>query len=143
MGIRVDNWQSVLGSELRKKRDFVYGFSDCAMFAFDVVKAITGVDIEEIDKLRGTYSTPFGYKKLLVKNGYEDIREWVADICKSKNFNPISVTVAKRGDLVMCLDPEEGQCVGVMSGDSGIFVTPEGDYVTVPRHELTDAWSTS
>ena len=141
MGIRVDNWQSVLGSELRKKRDFVYGFSDCAFFAFDVVKAITGVDLGEVD--RGTYSTPFGAKKIIKKKGYGDIRGWVSCICESKGFDSISVTMAKRGDLVMCLDPEEGQCVGVMSGDSGIFVTPEGDYVTVPRHELTDAWSTS
>ena len=53
---RVDGWPERLAEYLDRRAllPFSWGMQDCAMFAADAVKEITGVDIAE--DLRGTYS---------------------------------------------------------------------------------------
>lgn len=116
----------------RAKAPFAWGGNDCALFAADGIKAITGVDIA--DDFRGKYSTEEEALALVktVCNGAT-----VADAavhCAQKHGlvewpKPL---LARRGDLVVFAAPTgslvaglvhlSGQLVAV--GEKGLFLFP-------------------
>jgi len=60
-------WALQLLLRQRAETPFVWGKSDCAIFAFDVVQLLTGRDV--VADLRGTYSTAYGAMRVLVDQG--------------------------------------------------------------------------
>ena len=76
---RLPDWRQRAAAFIMERRftPEVWGESDCALTAADMVKAMTGVDYAA--PLRG-YSTPFGALKALVKLGHYSISEYLDTI---------------------------------------------------------------
>ena len=92
---RVENWQKPFNEFFaeREKRPFEWGKNDCALFAADCVRAITGEDLAE--KWRGRYRTSRGALRRMKKKGVT--LEALADA----EFFRVPVSMAQRGDVVM------------------------------------------
>lgn len=101
---RVDKWDSVALNDFlnqRAQEPFEWGVNDCALFAADGIKAITGIDIAE--DFRGKYTTETGALRAIktICNGttVEDATEYCANKHALKEWpNPL---FAQRGDLVV------------------------------------------
>ena len=96
---RIDNWPKPYNQFFRERDGvpFAWGKHDCALFAADGVKAITGVDLAE--EWRGKYRSLRGAMGVIERNGgtlwgFADDR-----------LERIPVALAQRGDVVW-LDQE-------------------------------------
>lgn len=136
---RLDNWQSNLSAVIlaRRERAFEWGATDCTQFAFDAIKAVTGIDRSAPN--RGKYNTPKGALKRLQKDhGVKTPAEYMA-----KYYGEMKpVAFARKGDVVTCdpgrpdigfqegtaaFGPAIGVCYGQMSyfcGETGLVAVP-------------------
>ncbi len=89
------NWQKEVSELIRELQQtpFEWGANDCCLFASDVAKAQTGIDMAA--KYRGTYSTNFSALRRVVENhgSYEAIFD--------EHFERVPNHLGQRGDLVM------------------------------------------
>lgn len=83
---------SITRAALRKPH--AWGSHDCAMFAADCVRAITGLDLAE--EFRGQYADEPGAMRVLASLGCAD----VGDLA-SRYLPEIDAPMAQRGDVVM------------------------------------------
>ena len=118
--MRYEDWPERLNTFIESRRNaaFVFGETDCCMFAADAVLTITGVDLAA--DLRGTYSTKLGAAKVLSERG------GVAGVV---TLPAIPVLMAGRGDVVMIETPDGpalavciGSKIAAMSADGLAFV---------------------
>ena len=150
MGVRVDNWEEILSSELRKKRQFVRGESDCVYFALSLVKAITNIDITvSIKEEYGEYKTKLGYKKLIMDHWEKYGKSRMVEpsiygvinyLCSKESFPEISPNLSQRGDLVMTILRNE-YALGIKVGQGACFIAYDGTCVERPTSELIHAWA--
>jgi len=104
---RIENWPFALSRFLTERQavPFVWGASDCCLFAADAVVAITGEDFAA--GYRGTYATEEEAQALLeAAGGVAALAGAVGPRCLP--------TEARRGDVVLT----EGGALGVVD-DSG------------------------
>lgn len=121
----------------RAAEPFAWGTSDCAMWAFDAVHALTGTD--PAADLRGTYSTALRALRLVEAEG-----GWPA-ICARRIGEPVALDMLRTGDVVQ-IDPQH--CADDMAhlGSLGVFwrghVVCQGDtgLVQLPRAVALAAW---
>ncbi len=116
--MRHSNWPSLMFAAIdeARERPFVWGESDCCLFAADVVLAMTGEDYAA--PYRGKYNSARGSLIALKKYGAGTI-EGSLDLIFPRRRCP------RRGDVVIVtLDdsPALGICVGAQSA----FRTKEG-----------------
>jgi len=131
--MRVENWPVILAAEIQKarKRAFSFGRADCALWAADVVQAITGAD--PAAPWRGSYGDRHGALKLLAQFG--GLREAATALLGE----PIATSFAQRGDVVLLAGPEGyslGICEGALlwaMGEEGIVSRPIGDAICAWR----------
>ena len=133
---RVPHWEQVLAKALSqaRARPFIWGQHDCATWAFDLHRDLTG-GADHAALWRGRYSTPIGCGRVLRKLGWKTLEEGGRALLGAPLADP---RLAQRGDLVLGGDPE---AFGVVTGGKAAFVAPEG-LVRVPLATCRLAWRT-
>lgn len=136
---RVYNWRTTLTAHINehREREFEWGQHDCALWAASCVAQIIGEDFAE--KVRGTYSTPEGaYKAILKAYNCHQITE----ICQKFFGDPIHIAFALPGDIVFRKSNMGGfdAILGICNGKSSIFVQEEGGLGNIPTIELDGAY---
>jgi hypothetical protein len=133
--VRFPDWPQRLAATLEaaRTRTFSYGGFDCALFAADCVKAISGVDYAA--NLRGYRTQTEAYRIIAAHGGLEEL-------LTSLLGAPIHTAFAQRGDVVLAEIPvveQEGLSVGVCLGAFCAF--PAGVGLTQhPRTVAKVAW---
>ena len=124
---RFEDWEERLSLRLDNVADkpFEWGSHDCALFAADCVKAMTGFDPAEA--FRSRYDTQHGAAVALREHGAGTLLKTL----KAIFGEPISPHFAQRGDVVMLDRTTTGICVGRFSyfvgreeGVEGLLVIP-------------------
>ncbi len=121
---RFNDWPVRLDSYLVFVRGaaFSWGSNDCALFACNVVRELTGTDLAQ--RFRGKYHTKAGACAALKEfagGGLEMLAEKTA---AEHGLEEIPVPMAQRGDIVL-LETSEGPTLSIVGMD-GIRVTAPG-----------------
>lgn len=120
--MRDPNWAADMNAAIEdsKKREYRIGEWDCAIFISKVHSSITGEKNTHTEKFAGRYKTQIGYLRVLKRDGYEDLRDYLF-----KTFgNPVIHARAWRGDIALF----EGSA-GINVGEYSLFIGCEGlDY---------------
>ena len=121
--------------EAYRAHPFRWGEHDCALFAFNVVRDLTGVD--HAAEYRGRYNTEFGAVRCLKEQADGTLRGAI----QKALGEPIAPTLAQRGDVVLWSQPEFGDTVGVCIGAAAVFVGIEpAGLVRVEMAKCSAAW---
>lgn len=134
--MRRDGWEGVLAEavEAAQTRSFAWGTHDCATWAFDLRRDLTGGD-DTAALWRGRYHTARGAVRVMQRLGWSSMQEAGSALLGS----PLAdVRLAQRGDLVLSHDATS---FGVCLGAQVAFLAPEG----VTRRPVTScalAWRT-
>jgi hypothetical protein len=101
MTIRHPDWPTRLTNlvEARRRTPFAWGLNDCALFATDCVREMTGVDFGAT--YRGTYSDALGAMNCLPAGGVEALATLALG-------EPKRASLAGRGDVVLLVVTHEG-----------------------------------
>ena len=131
--MRKQNHIELLADYLQEARSkaFEWGRHDCATFAAGSVELITGRHIEFQD-LRGVRSS----EEVIVALRKQSLKERVTLILGP----PISVGLAKRGDIVLEESESEREALGVCFGEFSFFLLPVG-ITPKPTLYCLRAWS--
>ena len=94
--VRLPDWEGRLIEWLGKASEqrFVWGEFDCALAAADALTAQTGLDFAK--PWRGTYRTDKGALKALLRRGYRDCWEAMAD---ALGTDSVPASLLSRGDI--------------------------------------------
>ncbi len=108
---------------VRARAAFVWGKSDCALFAADGILAVTGVDIA--DDFRGKYATEAEAMAL------------IKSVCNGATVADAAVYCAQKHGLEEWVD-KKGKPRPLMArrGDLVVFNAPTGSMVAGPRASL-------
>lgn len=135
--MRLNDWQEKLAAEIKaaRKKSFAYGAFDCALFAADCVRSITGVDYAA--ELRGYTSKTAAYR---IVSQFGSMESMVSSLLGS---DPIHPSFASTGDVVLATAPlapdEQGECIGVCFGVR--FYAPQGiGLCSLPMTHARLAW---
>ncbi|WP_375698002.1 DUF6950 family protein [Pseudophaeobacter sp. TrK17] len=132
--MRRSDWQSRLADAIKAAREipFCWGAHDCATWAFDVRRDLTGGE-DIAASWRGRYRTALGAHRVMKRLGWDSLEAAGRDLLGM----PLpSVLQAKRGDLVLGgTDPAFGVCVGAKVA----FVAPDG-LVFISLSDCSLAW---
>lgn len=129
---RTEGWELRLAEAIEAARGqaFAWGVHDCATFAFDVRRAMTGQDAAAA--WRGRYSTLIGAHRQLRRMGSATFAEAATAILGP----PKPLALASRGDIVLSVgDPAFGVCLGATC----VFLLPHG-LVAMPLSSAAMAW---
>ncbi|SEM40432.1 hypothetical protein SAMN05192583_0068 [Sphingomonas gellani] len=127
---RAPDWEERLAVLLDRKSEepFKWGSNDCALFACDAIKAMTGSDPAEA--FRGTYNDRAGSAVALREHGAGTLLK-TATAWLGQSKHP---AFAQRGDIVMKDRNTLGVCVGLHSwfvgeehGQNGLVALPTAD----------------
>jgi hypothetical protein len=131
--MRLTGWELRLADEVSAARDkaFQWGAHDCATWAFDVRKALTGEDAAAA--WRGKYKTEAGAARVLRKLKCQSVEDLARSILG--DALPI-VLFAQRGDIVLGGDE---RALGVCIGHSAVFLTATG-WRDLPLRSCHFAW---
>ena len=132
--MRVANWISRLAARLEAARDtpFVWGQHDCATWAFDLRRDLTGGE-DVAARWRGRYRTQMGAARVLRRLGWPSLEAAGRDLLGDPLPSPL---LAQRGDMVLGgEDPAFGICIGAQAA----FVAQEG-LVRLPLDRCHLAW---
>ena len=131
--MRYLDWAERLSDFLDAERSFDWVSCNCVLFTADAVKVQTGVDYAK------------EYRHLTTKSGMlkklkRDYDCNVSDAATDKLGEPISITMAKRGDVV-CADLGIALALGVCLGKTSVFMAEGQGHVYVPTLKCDKAWS--
>ncbi len=139
---RFPDWESLLDAFFRSRLNapFQPGLNDCALFACDAIKAITGVDLAM--SLRGKYSSMIQAHDLV-----DDLTEgsgmlYLYDVIAGHhNIKQVPLLLAHRGDAVI-ITLKEGPVLGIIGLDGmyACFAGPDGIAKVLVR-DCDKAWS--
>lgn len=118
---RIKGWQDAHKAVIDRHMalPFEWGVSDCLILMVENASAITGFDYFKLGgKTAWKYTTAAGAQKLMLKRGYNDVAEVIADY-----FPQIAPTLAQRGDLAI-VDVGGVQAGGVFTS-LGVMVKDE------------------
>lgn len=130
---RLQGWELRLADAIDAARgmEFQWGVHDCAVWAFDVRRALTGKD--DAAAWRGRYSTATGAQRVLRHLGWGSLADGATALLGAPLATPL---MAQRGDIVLGGDaPAFGVCVGVEAA----FLLPTG-LTGLPMREVAMAW---
>lgn len=133
---RLPDWPERLTEALDRRRNaiFQWGYHDCASFMVAMVHAMTGRSIWD-----RSYSTPRESREILRAAGglRAAIEETAACHGWSVRIEPQSR--AQRGDVVLALDENCAECLGVCVGDR-VAVAGAIGVVFLPADQVAAAW---
>jgi hypothetical protein len=134
MTTRRPGWELRLAEAIEAARclPFSWGRHDCATFAFDLRRDLTGsYDVAAL--WRGRYTTARGAVRVMRRLGWQSLEAAGRDLLGE----PLpSVPLAQRGDLVLA---GTGLGFGVCLGARAAGIAPEG-LVLVPLSSCAFAW---
>jgi hypothetical protein len=131
--MRLNGWDLRLAEMVEAARAlaFAWGSHDCATWAFDVRKALTGEDAAAA--WRGKYTTEIGAARMLHRLKCATVE----DLAGSILGEPLpAVLLAQRGDIVL---GGAEQALGVCIGSDALFLQPRG-LVPLPLRACLRAW---
>lgn len=131
---RFEDWPQRLAAaiEAARGRPFCWGAHDCALFAAEVVQALTGIDFAA--EFRGRYASKAEAVGLLGERG--GLEAVVTAVLGTPRPSPI---LAQRGDVVMVVT-DEGHALGICNGAHAACAGREGGLVFKPMPEWRLAW---
>ncbi len=117
---------------------FEWGTQDCALFACNVVRELTGTDIAK--QFRGKYHTKAGAYAALKKFAGGGLEAIAVKIAAEYEMEEVPVRMAQRGDIVL-LEGTEGPTLAIVCLD-GTHVTAPGPtgLVRWPVEKGSRAW---
>lgn len=117
---RSPDWRTRLHDciEAHRREQFEYGRNDCALFAADCIKAMTGLDLAS--GFRGSYRSAAGAQRALKRAGYPDLVSLAANF-----FEEIEPIMAGAGDIA-AFDTPDGWALGVVAGERVTVLGLEG-----------------
>lgn len=130
---RLPDWDARLMRFLaaRTGTSFAWGASDCATFAADAVRAMTGWD--PIATIRGRWTSARGAARVARRGG--GLEAWCTELFGA----PGDPRWAQRGDVVL-LDTAGGPALGIVAG-GGLIAAQGGDGVVwVPVSAARATW---
>ena len=133
---RIAHWEQLFAAAITEAhtRPFAWGQHDCATWAFDLRRDLTGGP-DYAALWRGRYRTPGGCQRVLRRLGWRRLEDGGRALLGEPLPDP---RLAQRGDIVLGGDPEAfGVCIGARAA----FVSPEG-LVTLPLSSCRLAWRT-
>ena len=134
---RFENWPVLLGRYINEcyGRPFVRGDFDCALFAADAVKIMTGKDFAA--DFRGRYKSERGAKLALRKYGAGTLKDTV-----SKCLGPPmqNIKMAGRGDIAL-VNYQGSMAIGVIDGGVIYCVHDRGGLCRISFKDALCAWS--
>lgn len=133
---RYEDWPERLAAfiESRFAVPFKWGQNDCALFACDAVKEMTGFDPGH--DFRGKYKTAKGSLSALKKYGDGDLDKTATMIMG----NPLqSPRFSQRGDMVL-MPSDLGPQLGICLGETAAVVCVDGGVVFKNMHDALKAW---
>ena len=131
---RIAHWETRLAGAIEAARDmpFAWGRHDCATWAFEVVRDLTG-GADHAALWRGRYSTALGSHRILRRLGWTSLEDGGRALLGDPLATPL---LAQRGDMVLgSEDPAFGICVGARAA----FVGPAG-LIYLPLTSCHLAW---
>ena len=133
---RIPHWEQVLAAAVTQAeaRPFAWGQHDCATWAFDLRRDLTGGP-DHAALWRGRYRTPRGCQRVLRRLGWRTLEEGGRALLGAPLADP---RLAQRGDLVLGGAPE---AFGVVTGARAVFVASKG-LVSLPLSSCRLAWRT-
>ena len=141
---KLDHWQTRTFPNFLRERastPFCWGKNDCAMFAADAIRAITGIDIAS--DFRGKYTTELGAMKTIKQVcGGSSVVD-AAIYCATKhglmeNKHPL---MAKVGDLVIVSNGGTMIAGVVHTNGREVVSVGESGLVLLPITQVTRSWS--
>lgn len=120
---RRDNWPAILEAFLneRRTRPFSWVDQNCALFAADWVKELTGID--PAAEFRSRILGPLSAMRIVRQAG--GITVLVDDACSAHGWPSVPLFFARRGDLVLT-ETDHGPAVGISLGHSAAFAGSSG-----------------
>ena len=136
---RIPDWPERLQRLIKQNRNepFVWGAHDCALFACNVVRELTGTDFAEA--FRGAYSDKRGAAMALKAFASGGLVETIDKIAGANRCPDISIHRARRGDVVLC-DQDGMKALGICLGATFAAAGPEG-LTFHPMSRSERAWS--
>ena len=131
---RPNNWQSRLQQCIKERwrTPFTWGQQDCAMFAADCVRAVTGVD--PAARYRGTYSDALGAMRVL------HATDGLAGLAQATLGEEIDPRMAALGDIGLSAN-QGSACLAVCGGN--VWYGPgAGGLERLPFDSIKRAWRT-
>ena len=118
--MRVVNWTSILAARLEAARHmpFAWGTHDCAIWAFDLRRDLTGGE-DVAATWRGLYTTALGALRVMRGLGWPDLEAMGRALLGAPLATPL---LAQRGDIVL---GGEDPAFGVCNGAKAVFVSPD------------------
>lgn len=117
---RVRGWEQALAAATRAAmaKRHAWGSHDCALFAADCVRVVTGIDLAE--GFRGAYSDEEGARRQLAELGCADVGDLAA-----RYLPEIDPPMARRGDVVM-IPGKFGSFLAVVDGRTAVGPAARG-----------------
>lgn len=131
--MKVEGWEQRLADAIEdaRGRPFAWGQHDCATWALDVRRALTGGP--DVVTWRGRYRTAIGSHRAMRKLGWHSLE----DGARALMGEPLQgILFAQRGDLVLSQGDRAG---GVCIGSQAAFVGLDG-LLFVPLTDCCMAW---
>lgn len=134
---RLPDWPERLAALLASKRAarFAWGRNDCAMFAADVVHALTGWD--PAANLRGKYADQSAAQALIADAG--GLGELAARLLEPRGITELPPLFAQRGDVVL-VELQGVQALAVVTTDGVMALGPAGVH-SLPLSAVQRAWA--
>lgn len=137
--MRLINWRTKLTAHVHAhlERNLEWGQHDCVLWAASCIEKVTGVD--HAAKIKGTYSTPEGGYKAIVKAfGCHQITE----LCEKLLGSPIHIASAIPGDVVYRRSNMGGfdAILGICNGRYSIFIDENGGLANLPTLDQDGAY---
>jgi hypothetical protein len=119
--MKIAGWEAVLAASVEHARihTFIWGTHDCATWAFDLRRDLTGGE-DTAALWRGRYRTARGAARVMRRLGWASMPEAGVALLGMPLAN---VRLAQRGDLVLSPDATS---FGVCLGAQVAFLAPEG-----------------
>lgn len=133
---RFEDWPRRLQEtvDAARRRDFVWGESDCCLFVADAVKAMTGTDFAA--RYRGKYKTRRGAMSLLKKIDGGGVQEAAARALGAPLAHRLT---ARRGDVAL-IDTPDGDALGICTGCWIVVPRPDEGLASFPIGAARLAW---
>jgi hypothetical protein len=93
-----------------------WGVRDCCTFTADCLQRLAGVDLAQLEGLRGKYQSAQGAYSLLKRNYRGGVEEMAAALAEKYGLPEIPPPFAGRGDPVL-FDAPEGPTLGLVDFD--------------------------
>jgi len=138
--IRFNDWPERLQEVVAEAQDkrFEWGSHDCALFAMNVVFALTGEDLAI--SFRGKYRTARGAAGQMIRFAGGGVEEMADKMAEMHDIKETPVAFARRGDVVLIDIESVGPALGIVLGQDATFVSLASGLTRRPLLECRRAW---